>query len=204
MEDGFAELLTQQPTTMKLQVYTERCFTTTGLLIASFVYVFLLVSAALYIPLPGAHSGVNILSLLDSRAHVFARRSLRGQLLVHANTTDSFNDTSVFTFPQRPTVQILSTFPNLETSSEMSSQEIAGRRTGETAPAFIGSGEALSGEGAFPANTYDDSKQDPLDSAMFESKTDYTRQDAPGLGTAIYLGAIPYVMIAVVVFMSFR
>lgn len=69
---------TAQPSmTMKLQDYSERFITSTGLLIASSMYVFLFVSALLHIPFTGTWNSSSAVSLLYSQ--LFARRSLRGQ-----------------------------------------------------------------------------------------------------------------------------
>eukprot|EP00977_Amphora_coffeiformis_P008878 scaffold2003_cov157-Amphora_coffeaeformis.AAC.12 len=209
-----SENLTQQSTTMKLQVYTERCFTTAGLLIASFMYIFLFVSAALYVPLPGAFNDSNVLALLDSHAHVLARRGLRGQI-VHANTTDTVKNASAYDLPQRPTVQFFSTpIPNIVKSDGTRSKEVTG--VAEPVPALTGTGEESSSQDASSETMTDDDDDDDLELEMYtlfesslngrisKSRAGAIGQNTAGPDTAIRLGLVSYVVIAGVILMSFR
>ena len=202
------ETLAQKSTAMKIQVCTERWFTTTGLLIASFMYIFLFVSAALYIPLPGAYGGSNLLSVLDSHTHIFARRSLRGQS-VYTNTTDTFKNVTAFDFPQRPTVQIFSAIPNVANSHETRPEEVAG--VPAPAPAIADYEEELTTEDASSAAVDDDSELEiyALSKSSFNDKISKTRakskrQNTPGLYIAIHLGLVSYIVIAGFIIMSFR
>ena len=203
VEGCSAKTITIQSTTMKFQEYSERCVTSTGVLIASFLYIFLFVSAALYIPLPGAYNGSNVLSLLDS--HMLVRRNLRGQPVYINTTAAMFTNSSALDLRQTPRVQVFSASPN-----EVKTPGISAEDLNTSALSLADSGKELSTEDTSSAST-DDWEQEtysqlegPYDVSIFKTKAKSIRQSTPGFEAALRLGFVSYVVIAGIILMSFR